>query len=168
MKESKRALGGPSEAIETNSLGSRHHLAQRRCSRCLPSPVRQKERANVGHGWSRSPKLRQRHDVLEGDVRLGADVRHAHVPRRPLRCGSGRGPPGDLDHDGVPSDGLRHRPLMVDFGELPRVHLQGGEILLFRLRHLHRLPATVSAKRAAVGEEKWEQISLIAPLGPSV
>lgn len=104
----------------------------------FPSPVRQKKRANVRHGRRRGPKLRQRHDVLEGDVRLGADICHGYVLRRARGRGSGRVPPEDLDDDGVPPDGLRHRPLMVDLGEFPRVHLRGGEIHLLRFRHYPR------------------------------
>lgn len=104
------------------------------CTNCWPSPVGQKEGADVGHGWSGRPELGQRHDVLEGDVRLRADVRHAHVLRRGVvavlcdgRRASGGGSPQNLDDDGLPPDGLHHRLLMVNFGEVACVHLLGQD-----------------------------------------
>lgn len=129
----------PRGQIKKKPLGSRYYnWLTRRHATYLPSPVRQKKRANVRHGRRRGPKLRQRHDVLEGDVRLGADICHGYVLRRARGRGSGRVPPEDLDDDGVPPDGLRHRPLMVDLGEFPRVHLRGGEIHLLRFCHYPR------------------------------
>lgn len=98
-------------------------------SKCLPSPVRQKEGTDVGYRWSSRPKLRQCHDVLEGDVRLRADIHYTHVLRRAavVMCnssrGSGGGSPENLDNDGFPPDGLHHRLLMVNFGEVPCIHL---------------------------------------------
>lgn len=97
-------------------------------SKCLPSPVRQQERTDVRYRWSCGPKLRQCHDVLEGDVCLCADIYYTHI----LRCaavvmssssrGSGWGSPENLDNDGIPPDGL-HCLVMVNFGELTCIHL---------------------------------------------
>lgn len=99
---------------------------------CLPSPIRQKERTDVRDGRRSRPKLRQCHDVFEGDVCLCANIYHTHI----LWCtavvmcnssiGSGGGPPEDLDNDGVSSDGLHHCLLMVDLGEVTRIHLWEG------------------------------------------
>lgn len=99
------------------------------------SPVWQKERADVRHGWSGGPELGQSHDVLEGDVCLRADVGHARVWRHPVvavrRHGgraSGRCPPQDLDHDWLPPHGLHHRLLMLHFGEVACVHLMREDV----------------------------------------
>lgn len=100
-------------------------------SKCLPSPVRQKKGTDVRDGRSCRPKLRQRHDVLKGDVRLRANVHHTHILRRAavVVCDSGRGSgggsPEDLDNDGVSPDGLHHCLLMLDLGEVTRIHLRG-------------------------------------------
>lgn len=102
-------------------------------------PVRQKEGTDVRDGWGSRPKLRQCHDVLEGDVRLRADVHHAHVLRRAAVIvsassrGSGGGSPENLDDDWVSPDGLHHCLVMVDLGEVTCVHL--GEEWT-KIRHL--------------------------------
>lgn len=96
-----------------------------------PLPVRQKEGTDVGHRWSRGPELGQRHDVLEGDVSLRADIHYTHVLRRAaaVMCHSSRASggrsPENLDNDGFPPDGLHHCLLMVNFGEVACVHLEG-------------------------------------------
>lgn len=98
-------------------------------SKCLPSPVRQKEGTDVRYRWSSRPKLCQCHDVLEGDVRLRADIHCTHILRRAAvvmsksSCGSGWGSPENLDNDGFPPDGLHHCLVMVNFGELTCIHL---------------------------------------------
>lgn len=50
-------------------------------------PVRQEERADVRHGWCGRAEFGQSHDVLEGDFRLRAHVRHLDVLARPLTPG---------------------------------------------------------------------------------
>lgn len=70
--------------------------------------------------------------MLEGDVRLRADVCYAHVLRRAavVMCNSSRGSvggvPEDLDNDGLPPDGLHHCLLMANFGEVTCIHLGEG------------------------------------------
>lgn len=97
--------------------------------KCLPSPVRQQEGADVRDGWGSGPKLGQRHDVLEGDVCLRTNVHDTHILWRAavVVCdsprGSGWGSPENLDNDGVSPDGLHHRLVMVDLGKVTSVHL---------------------------------------------
>lgn len=96
---------------------------------CL-SPVRQKEGADVRDGRGSGSVLGQRHDVLEGDVSLCANVHDAHVLRCAAEvvsdCSRGspvRGPAQDLDHDGVSPDGLHHSLVMFNLGEVSPIHL---------------------------------------------
>ncbi|TNN73703.1 hypothetical protein EYF80_016083 [Liparis tanakae] len=107
---------------------------QGKCNRADNELInRQQEGTDVRDGRSSRPKLSQRHDVLEGDVRLRADIRQKHVLRRAAVAerdgsrGSGGGSSEDLDDDGVSPDGLRHCLLMVDLGEVAPVHLGGEE-----------------------------------------
>lgn len=102
--------------------------------KCSFSPVWQEEGADVGHWWSGGPELGQSHDVLEGDVRLRADVGHTRVRRGPdmaVCChGSrapGRRPPQDLDHNWLPPYGLHHCFFMFHF-EVTCIHLMREDI----------------------------------------
>lgn len=98
-----------------------------------PLPVRQKEGTDVRDGWGCRPKLCQRHDVLEGDVRLRAYVHHTHL----LWCAavvmcnsshaSGGGSPDNLDNNGVSPDGFSHCLIMLDLGEVAPVHLEEAD-----------------------------------------
>lgn len=104
-------------------------MASRRSS----SPVGQEEGTDVRHRWGSGSELGQRHDVLKGDVCLRADVRHARVPGRAAvgtrhrDRGPGRRPAKNLHDDGITPDGLHYCFLMVDLGEVARVHLEEEE-----------------------------------------
>lgn len=89
-------------------------------------PVREQEGADVGHRRGRRPKLRQRHDVFEGDVGLGAHVHHLDLLRGTVGASAG-GPPDDLHHDGFlgGTEGL-HSLLMAGLGQFLPVHLGAG------------------------------------------
>lgn len=69
-------------------------------------------------------QVREGHDVLQGDVRLGAGVRHLGVSGRPAQFGM-RGSAQDLDHDGLlgGAEGL-HRLVVGGFGEVFAIHLR--------------------------------------------
>lgn len=89
-------------------------------------PVGEQEGADVRHRRGRRPKLRKRHDVLEGDVSLCAHVHHLDLLRGPVGASAG-GPPDDLHHHGLlgGTEGL-HRLLVAGLGQLLAVHLRAG------------------------------------------
>lgn len=91
---------------------------------CLYVPVGEQEGADVGHRRGGGPELRQRHDVLEGDVGLSAHVHHVDLLRGAVGASAG-GPPDDLHHDGFLGSvkGL-HGLLMAGLGQLLPVHLR--------------------------------------------
>lgn len=92
-------------------------------------PVRQKKGTDVRYRWSSRPKLRQCHDVLEGDICLRANIHHTHILWRAAvvmcnsSCASGGGSPKNLDNDGVSPDGLHNCLLMLDLGKVACIHL---------------------------------------------
>lgn len=79
-------------------------------------PVGEQEGADVRHRRGRRSKLRQRHDVFEGDVGLRAHVHHLDLLRGTMGASAG-GPPDDLHHDGLlgSTEGLRNL-LMAGLG----------------------------------------------------
>lgn len=87
-------------------------------------PVRKQEGADVRHRWGRRSKLRQRHDVFEGDVRLSAHVHHPDLLRGTVGASAG-GAPDDLHHHGLldSPEGLRAL-LMAGLGQLLPIHLE--------------------------------------------
>lgn len=120
----------------------------------LSSPVGQKEGTDVRDWRGSRPKLRQRHDVLEGDVRLRANIHHTHVLRRAavVMCNSSRGSSGgspeDLDNDGVSPDGLHHCLLMFNLGEVAPIDLWDEETT--SLGHPVRLNASYYGEKIQI------------------
>lgn len=87
-------------------------------------PVWEQKRADVRHGWRGGPQLGERHDVLEGDLRLRAHVHQLHVLARAPVAPRYRVPPQHLHHDGVLGTAERlHCLLMAGTGQVLPIHL---------------------------------------------
>lgn len=105
--------------IKNSKLSVGHDMNQNRYSLLRKQVLLQLRHRGRGGG-----QVGEGHDVLQGDVRLGAGVRQLGVRGRAAQFGM-RGSAQDLDHDGLlgGAEGL-HRLVVGGLGEVFAIHLQ--------------------------------------------